>query len=80
MIDLLIIIILIVTIIFFQLILMPEMIKILINLILLCSFLFYIGANISDVNISIVFMILSVICILLIPILIIINYIEKIIE
>ena len=78
MIDLIIIIIFFIIYVLYQMIPMIEEIKISIDLILVSAMLFYIGSNIGDISASKVFMILSIVSILLIPLTIVLKYMEKI--
>jgi len=77
MIDILIIIIFIITLLLFQIIKLHEEVKIIITLLIASSLFFYIGLNINNEIVSKVFMILTFISILYVPISIIVKYIEK---
>lgn len=78
MIDILIIIIILISMIVLTLIKTMEEVRIILNLIIVTSLFFYIGFNIENSYISKTFLILAIIILILIPITLILKYIEKI--
>jgi hypothetical protein len=78
MIDIIIIIIFVIIFILFKMIKNFDEVKLIIDYILVSTLCFYIGYNISNIFTSKLFLILGIISFLLIPISIILKYIEKI--
>jgi hypothetical protein len=77
MIDLIIVILIFVIFIVYQMIPMPIEIKDSLSLILVSFLLFYIAFNINDATLSRMFAILGIFTLLLIPIIIIVRYMDK---
>ena len=77
MIDVLIIIVFFVAYMLFELLVMLPIVKEIVTFVIASGLLFYVALNANDINVTKIFMILGFICIFMIPIVVIIRYLEK---